>query len=101
MGRPEKILSWWDREVDRVGRPIRDDVVPPLVKSGPKPVVAPRLLLSTARNADLMEDSVARVSRYLGRIEAPKSSPKNGLLLLASPNCCEISRHEVPEALRR
>ena len=30
-----------------------------------------------------MEDSVVRVSRYLDRIGAPSSSPKNGLLLLA------------------
>lgn len=30
-----------------------------------------------------MEDSVAQVSRYLDRIGAPSSSPKNGLLLLA------------------
>jgi DNA-directed RNA polymerase specialized sigma24 family protein len=30
-----------------------------------------------------MEDSVAQVSRYLDRIGAPSSSPKNGLLLVA------------------
>jgi hypothetical protein len=30
-----------------------------------------------------MEESVAQVSRYLDRIEAPQSCPKNGLLLLA------------------
>ena len=36
-----------------------------------------------AQAADLMEDSVAQVSRYLNRIGAPLSSPKNGLLLLA------------------
>lgn len=84
MGRPEKILSWWDREVDRVGRPIRDDV-----RSAAHEVWAEAgrrteaLFVDRAQAADLMEDSVARVSRYLDRIEAPKSSPKNGLLLLA------------------
>ena len=30
-----------------------------------------------------MEESVAQVSRYLDRIEAPASCPKNGLVLLA------------------
>jgi DNA-directed RNA polymerase specialized sigma24 family protein len=84
MGRPEKILSWWDREVDLVGRPIRDDV-----RSAAHEVWAEAgrrteaLVADRAQAADLMEDSVARVSRYLDRIEAPKSSPKNGLLLLA------------------
>jgi len=84
MGRPEKILSWWDREVDRVGRPIRDDV-----RSAAHEVWAEAgrrteaLIVDPAQAADLMEDSVARVSRYLDRIGAPKSFPKNGLLLLA------------------
>ena len=84
MGRPEKILSWWDREVDRVGRPIRDDV-----RSAAHEVWAEAgrrteaLVADRAQAADLMEDSVAQVSRYLDRIGAPKSSPKNGLLLLA------------------
>lgn len=84
MGRPEKILSWWDREVDRMGRPIRDDV-----RSAAHEVWAEAgrrteaLVVDRAQAADLMEDSVARVSRYLDRIDAPKSSPKNGLLLLA------------------
>jgi DNA-directed RNA polymerase specialized sigma24 family protein len=84
MGRPEKIISWWDREVDRVGRPIREDV-----RSAAHEVLAEAgrrteaLVADRAQAADLMEDSVAQVSRYLDRIGAPKSSPKNGLLLLA------------------
>ena len=41
------------------------------------------LLADPAQAADVMEDSVVRVSRYLDRIGAPSSSPKNGLLLLA------------------
>ena len=85
-----------------MGRPIRDDV-----RSAAHEIWAEAgrrseaLVVDRAQAADLMEDSAARVSRYLDHIEAPKSSPKNGLLLLSSPNCCEISRHEVPEALRR
>ena len=84
MGRPEKILSWWDREVDRLGRPIRDDVRSAAhdvwAEAGRRTVA---LVADRAQAADLMEDSVARVSRYLDRIGASKSSPKNGLLLLA------------------
>jgi DNA-directed RNA polymerase specialized sigma24 family protein len=41
------------------------------------------LLADPAQAADLIEDSVAQVSRYLDRIGASPSSRKNGLLLLA------------------
>jgi hypothetical protein len=84
MGRPEKILSWWDREVDHAGRPIRADV-----RSAAHEVWAEAcrrtetLVADRAQAADLMEDSVAQVSRYLDRIGAPESSQKNGLVLLA------------------
>ena len=66
------------------GRPIRDDV-----RSAAHEVWkeacrrTQSLLADPAQAADVMEDSVARVSRYLDRIGAPSSSPKNGLLLLA------------------
>jgi DNA-directed RNA polymerase specialized sigma24 family protein len=84
MGRPERILSWWDREVERTGRPIRDDV-----RSAAHEVWkeacrrTQSLLADPAQAADLMEDSVAQVSRYLDRIGASSSLPKNGLLWLA------------------
>jgi DNA-directed RNA polymerase specialized sigma24 family protein len=84
MGRPDRILSWWDREVDRTGRPIRDDV-----RSAAHEVWkeacrrSQSLLADPAQAADVMEDSVAQVSRYLDRIRAPSSSPKNGLVLVA------------------
>jgi len=84
MGRPDRILSWWDQEVDRNGRQIRGDV-----RSAAHEVWkeacrrTQSLLADPAQAADVMEDSVARVSRYLDRIGAPSSSPKNGLLLLA------------------
>jgi DNA-directed RNA polymerase specialized sigma24 family protein len=84
MGRPDRIPSWWDREVDRAGRPIRDDVrsaAHEVWKEARRRTQA--LLADPAQAADLMEDSVAQVSRYLDRIGAPLSSPKNGLLLLA------------------
>jgi DNA-directed RNA polymerase specialized sigma24 family protein len=84
MGRPERILSWWDQEVDRTGRPIRDDV-----RSAAHEVWreacrrTQSLLADPAQAADVMEDSVVQVSRYLDRVGAPSSSSKNGLLLLA------------------
>ena len=84
MGRPERILSWWDQEVDRNGRQIRRDV-----RSAAHEVWkeacrrTQSLLADPAQAADVMEDSVAQVSRYLDRIDAPSSSPKNGLLLVA------------------
>jgi DNA-directed RNA polymerase specialized sigma24 family protein len=84
MERPERILSWWDQEVDRTGRPIRDDV-----RSAAHEVWkeacrrTQSLLADPAQAADVMEDSVAQLSRYLDRISAPSSSSKNALLLLA------------------
>ena len=84
MGRPERILSWWDQEVDRKGRQIRSDV-----RSAGHQVWkeacrrTQSLLADPAPAPELMEDCVAQVSRYLDRIGAPSSSPKNGLLLLA------------------
>jgi DNA-directed RNA polymerase specialized sigma24 family protein len=84
MERPERILSWWDQEFDRRGRPIRDDVrsaAHEVWKEASRRTQS--LLADPAQAADVMEDSIAQVSCYLDRIEAPSSFPKNGLLLLA------------------
>lgn len=84
MERLDRNLSWWDQEVDRNGRQIRGDV-----RSAAHEVWkeacrrTQSVLADPAQAADVMEDSVAQVSRYLDRIGAPSSSPKNGLLLLA------------------
>jgi DNA-directed RNA polymerase specialized sigma24 family protein len=84
MGRQDRILSWWDQDLDRKGRQIRSDV-----RSAAHQVWkdacrrTQSLLVDPAQAADVMEDAVAQVSRYLDRIGAPSSSPKNGLLLLA------------------
>jgi len=84
MGRPDRILSWWDQEVDRKGRPIRGDVRSAAHEVWKEACRRSRSLLADpAQAADVMEDSVAQVSRYLDRLGAPSSSPKNGLLLLA------------------
>ena len=84
MGRPDRILSWWDQK--SIVTEGKSEVMcdPQRMKSGKKPAVGRNhFLLDPAQAADVMEDSVARVSRYLDRIGAPSSSPKNGLLLLA------------------
>jgi DNA-directed RNA polymerase specialized sigma24 family protein len=84
MGKPERIVFWWDREVDRKGRQIRADV-----RSAAHEVWeeacrrTQSVLVDPAQAADVMEDSVAQVSRYLDRMGAPSSSPKKGLLWLA------------------
>jgi DNA-directed RNA polymerase specialized sigma24 family protein len=84
MERPERILSWWDQEVDRTGRPIRDDVRSAAHEVWREACRRTRSLLADpAEAADAMEDSVAQLSRYLDRIRAPSSPSKNGLLLLA------------------
>jgi DNA-directed RNA polymerase specialized sigma24 family protein len=84
MGRPQRILSWWDREVDCKGRQIRGDVRSAAHEVWKEACRRTRSLLADpAQAADVMEDSVAQVSRYLDRIGAPSSPPKNGLLLLA------------------
>jgi predicted transcriptional regulator len=84
MGKPETTLPWWDREVDRVGRPIRADVRSAAHEVWEEASRWTRTRLADpAQVADLMEGSIAQVSRYLDRIGAPLSSRKNGLLLLA------------------
>jgi DNA-directed RNA polymerase specialized sigma24 family protein len=84
MGKPDRILSWWDQEVDRAGRPIRGDVRSAAHEIREEACRRTQVLLADpAQAADLMEESIAQVSRYLDRIGAPSSSPKNGLLLLA------------------
>jgi DNA-directed RNA polymerase specialized sigma24 family protein len=84
MGRLDRILSWWDQEVDRNGRQIRDDVRSAAHEVWKEACRRTQSLLSDpAQAADVMEESIAQVSRYLDRIGAPSSSPKNGLLLLA------------------
>jgi len=84
MGRPDRILSWWDQEVDRKGRQIRSDVRSAAHQVWKEACRRTQSLLADPAPApELMEDSVAQVSRYLDRIDAPQSSRKNGLLLLA------------------
>jgi DNA-directed RNA polymerase specialized sigma24 family protein len=79
-----KMLVWWDRDFDSVGRPIRADVRSAghdLWRRACQETVA--VLADQGAAAELMEDSVARVSRYLDRIGAPLTSRKHGLVMVA------------------
>ena len=78
-------LTWWDREIDDAGRPIRPDV-----RSSAQEIWneacrrTQAVLADNAAAAELMEYSVAHVSRYLDRHAAPSCGRNmNGLLLLA------------------
>ena len=84
MAHAGRILVWWDRDVDQAGRPIRPDV-----RLAGHEIWKPAcqrtqaLLDDQGPAAELMEDAVAQVSRYLDRIGAPESSCKHGLLMVA------------------
>ena len=80
-----KRLTWWDREIDDGGRPIRSDVrlaAQEIWQEACRRTQA--VLADNAAAAELMEYSVAQVSRYLDRHAAPSCGRNmQGLLLLA------------------
>ena len=84
MAHAGRILVWWDRDVDQAGRPIRPDVRLAGHEIWEQACHRTKALLDDdGPAAELMEDSVAQVSRYLDRIGAPDYSQKHGLLMLA------------------
>jgi DNA-directed RNA polymerase specialized sigma24 family protein len=92
MARPLEAHSWWDREADSAGRVIRQDVrtaAHQLWEQACRRTDA--VLADRAQAADLMERSVAEISRYLDRVGAPLSRPKHGLVMLAF--CRALRRH--------
>lgn len=84
MSSPEVPL-WWDRDVDRLGRPIRPDVR--AAAHGIWDCACRRaqfLTSDSSEAADLMENTVAQVSRYLDRGGIVEFSREiNGLLMVA------------------
>jgi hypothetical protein len=84
MSRAGRLLVWWDRDVHHLGRPIRPDVR--LAGHAIWQQACQRtqaLLDDQSPAAELMENSVAQVSRYLDRVRAPASSHPHGLLMVA------------------
>lgn len=79
-----KTLVWWDRDYDNEGRPIRSDVRSAgrdLWEQACRRTIA--AVADPGPAAELMENAVAQVSRYLDRIQAPRSPRKHGLVLVA------------------
>lgn len=85
MTRPERTFAWWDREIDSAGRPIRDDVRLAAHEIwGEACRRAQSLIADCGQAAELMESSVAQVSRYLDRGSVPVFSRElDGLLMCA------------------
>ena len=84
MGSPEVAL-WWDSDADRAGRPLRPDVRAAAHGIwGSACRQAQSLISDSSQAADIMENTVAQVSRYLDRGGvAVFARSIDGLLMLA------------------
>ena len=79
-----RVLVWWDRDFDTGGRPIRSDVRiagRELWEQACQQTIA--AIGECGPAAELMEYSVAQVSRYLDRMGAPLNTRKHGLVMVA------------------
>src|SRR5438045_2955553 len=84
MSSPEVVL-WWDRDIDHAGKPIRPDVRAAAHGIWSRACRQAQSLISDCSQAtDLMENTVAQVSRYLDRGGVVVFSVQlDGLLMLA------------------
>src|SRR5450631_429639 len=81
MTGPERMFSWWDREIDSAGRPIRADVRLAAHEIWEGACHRTQAVLADHTHAaDLMESSVTQVSRYLDYRAVPLSSRKMNAL---------------------
>lgn len=84
--------QWWDRDVDDQGNPIRADVRQAAHELWPECCARMRATLDDIADApELMESSVAHVSRHLNRAGAPLFSP-NAKSLVGLHFCQELRR---------
>lgn len=89
-----RILVWWDRDCDGTGRPIRSDV---RMAAGEVWEYACRRttaeLADDGPAAELMENAVAQVSRYLDRRGVSLDARKHGLVMIAF--CRALQRYRT------
>jgi DNA-directed RNA polymerase specialized sigma24 family protein len=80
-----EVALWWDRDADRAGRPIRPDVRASAHRIwGCASRKAQTAISDSSQAAELMEDTVAQVSRYLDRrCVIVFSREIDGLLMIA------------------
>jgi DNA-directed RNA polymerase specialized sigma24 family protein len=92
-----RILVWWDRGFDASGRAIRPDARSAgrdLWEQACKQTIA--AIHDVGPAAELMENAVAQVSRYLDRTGAPLSPRKHGLLMVVF--CRALRRYAAKSA---
>jgi DNA-directed RNA polymerase specialized sigma24 family protein len=92
-----RIFVWWDRDFDTSRRLIRSDARSAgrdLWEQACQHTIA--AIHDVGPAAELMENAVAQVSRYLDRIGAPMSSRKHGLVMVAF--CRALRRYAAKSA---
>ncbi len=85
---PKKSPQWWDRDLDRYGRPIREDVRAAAHEVWEQVCNRARALLGDdADAAEMLEVSVEAISRYLNCKNIPLFSTKISALLDRAFHC--------------
>jgi DNA-directed RNA polymerase specialized sigma24 family protein len=85
---PKKNPQWWDRKLDRSGRPIREDVRAAGHEVWPQVCRRARSMLGDdTEAAELLEASVESISRYLDQKRVPVFSANIAALLYRAFYC--------------